>query len=322
MGATTTGKAQEKPLNSLLAGALAGAVEATLTYPTEYVKTQMQLQGAIKPGGAVNAAQSRLVFTGPVDCVVKTVRHQGVSALYRGLSAMIIGTASKAGVRFLSYDYFKAKLADDQGQVKGMRSLMAGLAAGMTEAVLVVTPTEAIKTKLIQDQNSVKPQYRGLVHGVTNIVRQHGVAGIYSGLFPVMLRQGANAAVRFSAYNFLKQQIIRYNYEQDAVAIDPVTGQAKVVTLPWTTTFLIGMVAGTITVYATMPIDVLKTKMQSVNAKSLYRNSFHCIWRVFHEEGITAFWRGATPRLSRLMFSGGIVFSVYEQAIKVLRVIN
>ena len=33
---------------SLTAGAIAGAIEGTLTYPTEYVKTQLQLQNSSK----------------------------------------------------------------------------------------------------------------------------------------------------------------------------------------------------------------------------------------------------------------------------------
>lgn len=35
----------------------------------------------------------------------------------------------------------------------------------MTESITVVTPTETIKTQLIHDRNSARPQYRGLVHG-------------------------------------------------------------------------------------------------------------------------------------------------------------
>jgi solute carrier family 25 citrate transporter 1 len=35
----------------------------------------------------------------------------------------------------------------------------------MTEALIAVTPTETIKTKLIHDQTSRNPKYRGLVHG-------------------------------------------------------------------------------------------------------------------------------------------------------------
>lgn len=76
--------------------------------------------------------------------------------------------------------------------------------------------------------------------------------------------------------------------------------------------------------------------MQSLEAKTEYRNSFHCGARIFSEEGILKFWKGATPRLARLVvcpilsgsdcktkysslgifqLSGGIVFTVYEKGL-------
>jgi hypothetical protein len=58
---------------------------------------------------------------------------------------------------------------------------------------------------------------------------------------------------------------------------------------------------------------VIKTRMQSLEARTQYRNSFHCAARILSEEGVLRFWRGATPRLARLVLSGGIVFTVYEK---------
>ena len=43
--------------------------------------------------------------------------------------------------------------------------LQAGTLTGMTEAIVAVTPTETIKTKLIHDQSSKNPKYKGMVHG-------------------------------------------------------------------------------------------------------------------------------------------------------------
>lgn len=41
-----------------------------------------------------------------------TIREKGVTGLYSGCTALVIGNAVKAGVRFVSYDYFKSLLAD------------------------------------------------------------------------------------------------------------------------------------------------------------------------------------------------------------------
>jgi len=51
--------------------------------------------------------------------------------------------------------------------------------------------------------------------------------------------------------------------------------------------------------------------MQSINARADYGNSFKCAWTIYKQEGVFAFWSGATPRLARLLLSGGIVFTVY-----------
>lgn len=58
---------------------------------------------------------------------------------------MVIGNAAKAGVRFTTYDQFKSYLKDEEGHLTAPRSMLAGLGAGMMEAVFAVTPSETIK---------------------------------------------------------------------------------------------------------------------------------------------------------------------------------
>ncbi|KZS95447.1 mitochondrial tricarboxylate transporter [Sistotremastrum niveocremeum HHB9708] len=284
--AGSSGKRTEKPLHSLIAGTTAGAVEAFVTYPTEFVKTRSQF------GGKREA---------PLTIIRNTLKEKGVIGLYSGCGALVVGNSVKAGVRFLSYDQFKNALADKQGKVSAPRSLLAGLGAGIVESIIAVTPSETIKTKLIDDSKRPNPRFKGLIHGTLTIAREEGIRGIYSGLFPVMMRQAANSAVRFTTYTTLKQF---------------VQGNARPgQTLPTAVTFGVGAVAGLVTVYTTMPLDVIKTRMQSLNARSQYSNSFHCGYRIFKEEGIRRFWTGTTPRLTRLVLSGGITFTIYEKVI-------
>ncbi|KAG0246412.1 hypothetical protein BGX31_002379 [Mortierella sp. GBA43] len=294
-------KRKEPPLYTLTAGGVAGAVEAIVTYPTEFAKTQLQLQD----GGAASARNGGVKFKGPIDVLATTARTQGITAIYRGLSALIIGTAAKAGVRFFAFDQFRELLKDSEGKTTGARSVVG---AGMTEAILVVTPTETIKTKLIHDSNLVNPKYRGLVHGVKSIVRAEGFGGIYRGVVPVMARQGANSAVRFGVYSTLS----------DLLKARMGSGGSPGKQLPAIHSFAIGAVSGIVTVYTTMPLDVIKTKMQGLRARELYKGSLDCAWKVFKNEGVLAFWKGATPRLARLSMSGGIVFSLFESTMSLL----
>ncbi|CAE7195956.1 unnamed protein product [Rhizoctonia solani] len=251
-------------------------------------------------------SKGQITKDGPIAIIRDTWTKHGAKGFYSGCTALVVGNAVKAGVRFLSYDRFKRALADQNGKVSAPRSLVAGLGAGMMEAIFAVTPSETIKTKLIDDSKLPQPRFRGLIHGTGIIVREEGIRGIYRGLFPVMMRQGANSAVRFTTYSTLKQFVQSNMRLREGIP------------LPSSVTFGVGAAAGLVTVYTTMPLDVIKTRMQSLKARTMYKHSFDCAYQTFVNDGFLSFWRGATPRLARLMLSGGIVFTVYEKVIVIL----
>lgn len=83
-------------------------------------------------------------------------------------------------------------------------------------------------------------------------------------------------------------------------------------------TFAMGGLAGLVTVFVTQPLDTVKTRMQSIEARSLYGNTFRCASMIFKQEGVLTFWSGALPRLARLVLSGGIVFTIYEKGMELM----
>lgn len=195
-------------------------------------------------------------------------------------------------------------LKDAEGNVSGPATVAAGFGTGITESLLAVTPFESIKTQLIDDRKVANPRMKGFLHGSAIIAREKGIRGFFQGFVPTTMRQAANSAVRFSSYASLK------HIAQGYVAPGEKLGALS--------TFGIGAMAGVITVYTTMPIDTVKTRMQSIDAKVQYRNTFHCAARIVKEESILAFWSGALPRLVRLSLSGGIVFTMYEKTMELL----
>ena len=75
-----------------MTGGITGGIEICITYPTEYVKTQLQLDE--KAGTAAKQ------YTGIWDCCKKTVQRHGVFGLYRGLSVLVYGSIPKSAVRY------------------------------------------------------------------------------------------------------------------------------------------------------------------------------------------------------------------------------
>lgn len=72
------------------------------------------------------------------------------------------------------FELLKNKMADDKGNLSKGKTLLAGLGAGATEAIVVVCPMETIKVKFIHDQTQPNPKYRGFWQGLVAIVREEG----------------------------------------------------------------------------------------------------------------------------------------------------
>jgi solute carrier family 25 (mitochondrial citrate transporter), member 1 len=138
---------------------------------------------------------------------------------------------------------------------------------------------------------------RGFLHGSMVIAREKGIRGFFQGFLPTTMRQAANSATRFGSYTALRQ--VAQSYVAPGERLGAIS------------TFGLGAMAGVITVYVTMPLDTIKTRMQSIEARKEYKNMFDCAAKIFKQEGVLTFWSGAVPRLARLILSGGIVFTMW-----------
>ncbi|KAJ5939300.1 hypothetical protein N7466_002434 [Penicillium verhagenii] len=270
---------------SLVSGGIAGGVEAAITYPFEYSKTRVQLLD-----------NSAIRTSNPLRLILQVAKQEGIGALYTGCSTLVVGTTAKAAVRFVSYDTIRNSLADERGVLSPGRGMLAGMTAGAVESVLAVTPTERIKTALIDDAKEAR-QFKSSLHATKVLVQRHGITELYRGLVSTMMKQSATSAVRMGTYNMLKETI-----------------KAKGIKTNIFTTFGIGAVAGVVTVYATQPFDTIKTRAQGVQGAGIMEASRS----VIKDYGIRGFWKGSSMRLGRLLLSGGIVFSVYEEVSAIL----
>jgi hypothetical protein len=146
------------PVLGLVSGALAGGIEASLTYPLDFAKTQAQLR-----------FNRRWRHIDTTTFIRRTVAADGISALYTGLGSAVYGSALKAGLRYLVFDGTVHALKDDEGKSSNLDYAAAGIAAGVVESVAIATPSERIKTAMIDDSNGAK-QVRGDRSGEDGLV--------------------------------------------------------------------------------------------------------------------------------------------------------
>jgi solute carrier family 25 (mitochondrial citrate transporter), member 1 len=99
---------------------------------------------------------------------------------------------------------------------------------------------------------------RGFLHGSAIMFRERGIGAFFQGFVPTTARQAANSGVRFGSYTTLRQLAQSYVAPGEKLGV--------------LSTFGLGAIAGVITVYATQPIDTVKTRYvqltSSLNAKN------------------------------------------------------
>jgi solute carrier family 25 (mitochondrial citrate transporter), member 1 len=178
-----------------------------------------------------------------------------------------------------------------------LRNLAAGSTAGIVASITAVTPTERIKTALIDDARSEK-RFRSGLHATRVIWQEHGILGLYRGFAGTTLKQATATAFRMGTYNILKDYETKKNIQQNTLL-----------------NFANGAVAGTVTTLCSQPFDVIKTRAQSAHGAS----TVEACKTILLDYGIRGFWKGTTMRLGRTVFSGGVLFTSYEIAVKIIQ---
>ncbi|KAH7350562.1 tricarboxylate transport protein [Rhexocercosporidium sp. MPI-PUGE-AT-0058] len=288
----------------LFAGGIAGVSETFVTYPAEFIKTHRQLP---------NHSSIPTAKTSSLTLIRNTYNASGLLGFYSGCSALATSNFLKSGIRFFAFetsrDYldvlFKTKEQKNSNRSPWV-NVLAGLSAGVAESLAVVTPGEALKTRLVQDaaaaaKDGGRRQFagKGVVGMTLHVVRTEGISALWRGALPVMSKQATNSAVRFTVFASMQERVKRRWPE--------ASGNMG-------TTLAMGALSGVVTVYASMPFDNVKTRMQSTGGE--YTGMLDCAAKTLKRDGIWAFWRGTSPRLVRLTLSSGIAFTVYDKVVQ------
>ncbi|ETV89098.1 hypothetical protein H257_00475 [Aphanomyces astaci] len=288
---STSHKKTVSPTVKFFAGALSGVIEAVILTPLDVCKTRLQLD---KTGQ----------YKGMIDCGKQLVKGEGAKGLYKGFVPWTSHVVLKNGTRFYFNAIYRKLLADGNGQVTGAKEFLAGALAGATEAVLIVTPFEVVKTRL-QGQTIVRgevPKYRGTLQSTLTIIKHEGPMALWKGVAPTIGRQGLNQACSFWSNTYLKKNLWQL---KDGETLSP-----------WKS-MLTGMLGAIPGPCINCPMDVVKTRMMAQeNGKGVagkYTGLIQATTLIAREEGVAALYKGLVPRLTRLCPSYGIQWLVMDQ---------
>ena len=180
---------------SILAGSITGATECLITYPLEYLKTVMQLYPKHAKKGLGHTFNH-------------TKKKFGIFGVYRGMSSLLCFCIPKMACRFGSKEFSNLYVF---GTGSALQSLMGGIFAGCSEAIIVRTVMDTVKVKLIHDRLTVR-KYSGLIDGLRQMIREGGFGSIYKGLCPGLLKYSMNQGTRFLVYDTVIEKVNKIDY--------------------------------------------------------------------------------------------------------------
>lgn len=307
----------------MVAGMAGGLVEACALQPFDVTKTRLQLHRGSE-------------HVGMLKCMRGIVIHEGVRGLYKGLTPFCMQLTAKYAMRFGTFGWVdgmmrRAVPIGPSRLPEAARHFAAGFAAGVVEAVVIVTPFEVVKTRLQEQAASADrvkvphaagrccsrarrntAKYSSTAHCARTIVREEGVSALWRGLLPTVFRQSTNQSFNFMAYAAINRHVW-----------DRHDGDGK--TLAPTKVFATGLVSSCIGPLFNAPMDVIKTRFQASRTpddaraparSSLSRPRPRCdsipetIRGIVRDEGVLALWKGIVPRLARLAPGQAITWTV------------
>ncbi|KAG7268111.1 hypothetical protein CRUP_005470 [Coryphaenoides rupestris] len=282
----------------LINGGIAGLIGVTCVFPIDLAKTRLQ-----------NQQNGSRLYTSMSDCLIKTIRSEGYFGMYRAHTSDACGPTrvlSNSGRgSFICRAAVRTKLTL-------LKEMLAGCGAGTCQ-VVITTPMEMLKIQL-QDAGriaaqrklmpelvapgSVEPKSSTAMQLTRELFREKGIAGLYKGLGATLLRDVPFSVIYFPLFANLNQLGKR-----------GVDGPA-----PFYVSFVSGCVAGSTAAVAVNPVDVIKTRLQSLNRGSTedtYSGVADCIRKILRNEGPSAFLKGAYCRALVIAPLFGIAQVVY-----------
>ncbi|KAM9390944.1 mitochondrial 2-oxoglutarate/malate carrier protein isoform 1-T1 [Salvelinus alpinus] len=284
-----------------LFGGLAGMGATVFVQPLDLVKNRMQLSGQ---GG--KAREYKTSF----HALASILKNEGLGGIYTGLSAGLLRQATYTTTRLGIYTVLFEKMTGQDGTPPSfLMKALIGMTAGATGA-FVGTPAEVALIRMTADGRLPADQKRGysnVFNALARITKEEGVTTLWRGCIPTMARAVVVNAAQLASYSQSKQALIETGYFVDGIFLH----------------FCASMISGLVTTAASMPVDIVKTRIQNmrmIDGKPEFKNGLDVLARVIRNEGFFSLWKGFTPYYARLGPHTVLTFIFLEQMNKAYKV--
>lgn len=304
-----------KAYKGFVAGIFSGIAKLSVGHPFDTIKVRLQ-------------TSSNSQFNGPMQCLLATLRKEGIAGLYKGATPPLVGWMFMDSVTLGSLTFYRRllhqtvflpdKLYDSpsalaeyplqRDKLPAVGHAMAGVMAGFTVS-FIASPVEHIKARLQVQYSSKKSDrlYAGPVDCARKIYHHHGLRGIYHGL---------SATFLFRSFFFFwwgSYDLFTTYFKAHTNLSNPVIS------------FWAGGLSAQVFWITSYPFDVVKQRILTdslggglkdgerkfVNWKSAARS----VWR---DSGYKGYWRGFLPCFLRAFPANAVALAAFEGVLRKL----
>ncbi|KAL7534401.1 hypothetical protein ACHAXR_005843 [Thalassiosira sp. AJA248-18] len=330
--------ASERTITDAIAGAAAGTFARTALAPVDRVKLLIQLRGSIPTpnpscGAALsgNAAKSdaagaRVQHKSSLQIFRGIIQKEGMLSLWRGNTPTILIEGGSTALSFVFLNWFKLashnvlaslekqhpSLRQENGGDRKRRLLQSFVSGGLAGATTIsfLYPLGFMRTRLATDVGTGGQRMypAGMRDVMSKIWNTDGVRGFYKGYGIALISVSMHRIVYLGGYDFIKSEY----YEQGRG-----NGKHMSLTTRFAAAQFVSMSASTLH----YPLDCVRRRLMMEAGKHeherKYRNTLHCLRRIWTEEGYRGFYLGLGPNLVRCIGSALVLVS-YDEFKKIL----
>lgn len=269
-------------LKDLNAGTVGGVAGIIAGHPLDTVKVRLQT-----------------AETARTPSVVQTLRHiiaaEGPQGLFKGLLSPILSNAPINAVVF-GVQGVAARAIKDATNVEKLspsQNFLTGAAAGLVQTVFAA-PSEHVKIQLQVNQSRTKQQ--STIECGKQLVRQHGMKGLFRGWEVCLLRDMPAFGLYFFTYEVSKKFLTKGDPDNETDMH----------------LLLSGGIAGSASWLICQPLDVVKSCVQSQGFAN-ERTAWQLTKAHYAAEGAHYFLKGFGATMLRAFPVSAVTFLVYEK---------
>jgi len=324
-----------RPVKDIAFGSIAGMVSKVFEHPFDLTKVRLQSQ----------VLDSTARFSGPIDCLTKTWKNEGIRGLYRGLPAPIVGAMAENASLFLSYselqNFIRWATAQPLSQHLSISQLaLAGAGAGAITSFLL-TPIELVKCKMQVQMlvanapgaipiipgslpaaitaaaigtltpHSTPGKLPGPISVLISTIKTTGFRGLWLGHTGTLIRESGGGAAWFACKEFVASLLIARRARLSGTSI------SKRDLVAWESA-VSGGCAGAAFNISFFPADSVKSTMQTEQelrprGKGVKQPTFIGTFKAMYKaQGIRGLYAGMGVTAARSIPSSAIIFLIYD----------